>query len=539
MVSRSKEVLNTMIWNKYREFKNKPVAYFCAEYALFNHTPLYAGGLGILSGDYVSEIIEQKFPAVAVGLFYHHEHEFGMELSRERTTPVDLGLSLARMSDGSIAQIELEIDKQKVLVQAWIYKKAEFTLIFLDTQISENGPELWTICDTLYTNDRHLRLLQEVVLGVGGVKMLNKLNITPSIYHLNEGHSAFMTFELIRDEMELNKVDFKTAIERVKQMIVFTNHTLVGAGHELFDIDAVKNIFGEEFVSLGIDSASNMFSMTDLALKMSSKVNAVSKLHKEKAGSAWNIGNVEWVTNGVNIKNWDSLEYYSHKELKLKLIEYIKNKLEYSISEDTLIIGWARRLVEYKRPLAILGDIQRLKEIALRENRKIVIIFSASVNKYHLAENEYLRKINSLVEGDLKDILIFIPDYSVEISKLMTSGCDIWLNTPIVGQEACGTSGMKACLNGVLPLTTNDGWIFESDLKDIGWVADNEDITNSLMNILEKDIIPEFYENKEGWKKRMKNARNLILKRYSTERMLEEYIDKLYRPTYNIVKHIK
>ncbi len=528
-----------MIWNKHREFKNHPVAYFCAEYALFNHTPLYAGGLGILSGDYVNEMIEQKFPAIAVGLFYHHEHEFGMELSRERTTPIDLGLSLARMSDGSIAQIELEIDKQKVLVQAWIYKKAELTLILLDTQISENSPELWTICDTLYTNDRHLRLLQEVILGVGGVKMIKKLNINPSVYHLNEGHSAFMIFELLKDEMNINKVTFDTAIERVKSRVVFTNHTLVNAGHEMFDIDTVKRIFGEELVSLGIDKTENMFSMTDLALKMSSRVNAVSKLHKEKAGSAWNINNVEWITNGINIKSWDSMEYYSHKELKLKLIEYIKNKLEYNIDESTLIIGWARRLVEYKRPLAILGDIQRLKQLAMKDNRKIVIVFSASVNRYHLAENEYLRKINKLVEDELKDILIFIPDYNIEVSKLMTSGCDVWLNTPIVGQEACGTSGMKACLNGVVPLTTNDGWIFETDISKIGWIADNDDITNSLMNILEKDIVPEYYDNKVAWNKRMRNARNLILDQYSTERMLGEYIDKLYRPAYDTIKHIK
>ncbi len=523
--------------DNYRGFRKEPIAYFCAEYALFDHTALYAGGLGILAGDYVKEMVRQNVPAVAIGLYYHKEHSHGLDPKKDIVEPNDLGLKLLEDDKGNVLKISLKIGKRKVHAQIWNWKKNELNLYLLDTQVPENTPEDWNISDCLYVEDRNIRLKQEMLLGMGGMRLLKKLHINPSVFHLNEGHSAFLILELIKYEILTTKLDFKSACEFVKSRVVFTNHTLVAAGHELFVIDTVKDMLAEfskdinvdinEIINLGIEKDSNMFSMTELALKLSAKVNAVSKLHEIKAEEVWKDYNVEAVTNGIYIPDWDMLKHYSHKEQKDKLIELINKNCGVNFDKDTLTIGWARRFVDYKRPLAILGDPERLKNIG-----KIQIVFSSSINSTYLEENEYYRELVRLSQNDLKGMVAFIPDYNIDIAKIMTSGCDVWLNTPIVGREACGTSGMKACLNGVLPLSTSDGWIDEVDLNDIGWKVSDGDITSNLLDAIENKIVPEFYNNQDGWKKRIKNSRNMILKNFGTDRMLKEYISKLYIPIY-------
>jgi starch phosphorylase len=518
-----------MWFNKFKDFKNKPIAYFCAEYALFDHTALYAGGLGILSADYVKEMVKQKFPAVAIGLYYHKEHEHGLELTKERRTPTDLGLTLLKDTNGEVLKISIKINNRDVLAQVWNWNVNALNLYLLDTQVTENSPEDWNICDELYTDDRYTRLRQEIVLGIGGVKLINKLKITPSVFHLNEGHSAFMIFELIKREM-INS-DFNTACKIVRNKVVFTNHTLVDAGQERFDVELVKrtleNYSSEmnNLVSLGV-SGDGMFSLTKLALNMSYKVNTVSEMHSIKARESWGDYRIENVTNGIYLDGWDLLRHYSNLESKRKLIKYINDKCGISFDENVLLLGWARRFVDYKRPLAILSDVDRLKKIG-----KVQIVFSSSVNSTYDDENSYVREIHRLSQNELKGIVAFIPNYDIEVARLLTSGCDVWLNTPEVGREACGTSGMKACLNGVLPLSTNDGWIYEVDLNGIGWKVSDGEITRNLLDTLERDIVPKYYHDKPSWKKMINNARKLILERFGTDRMLRDYIKKIYRPT--------
>ncbi len=521
-------ILNYM--NYCKVFEKKPVAYFCAEYALFDHTPLYAGGLGILSGDYVQEMIDQKLPSVAIGLFYHKEHQHGLELDNERKTPEELGLSLVRNKDGSVLKIPINFPKNIVEIQAWTWKKGELNLYLLDTQIEENSLEDRMICDTLYVEDRYLRLQQEIILGTGGVKLLNALKITPSVYHMNEGHSAFLSFELIKDYIEKHTASFATACKEVREQIVFTNHTLVSAGQEVFDMNTIKSIFSDELADLGFDEKTKMFSMTRLALTMSSKVNAVSKLHGKLAAELWEKYDTESITNGIYLPRWDTLKYYSHKESKKKLLKYIQNKCGVNFDENTLLLGWARRFVEYKRPLAIVGNVERLKKIASVEGKKIVIVFSSTINPSYTEENSFYKELTGLIKNELEGIVTFIPNYDIEISKLMTAGCDVWLNTPIVGYEACGTSGMKACLNGTLPLSTNDGWIHEVDISSAGWIVEDKSITNNLLDLLEQKVIPEYYSKQENWNERIKNSRTLILDQFSTERMLHDYVEKMYLP---------
>lgn len=513
-------------------FKDRPVAYFCAEYALFDHTPLYIGGLGILAGDYINEIIKQNFPAIAIGIFYHKEHQHGLELSRERKTPIDLGLSLVKNPDGSVLKITISLGDHNIKVQAWNYSKNNLNLYLLDTQVEENAVEDWNICDTLYVEDRNLRFKQEIILGIGGMKLIKKLKINPSLYHLNEGHSAFMTFELITNIINSQKVDFKTAHKSAKEKIVFTNHTLVQAGQEMYDLNLLKSMFSEDFINLGYDSKTNMFSMTTLALNTSSKVNAVSKLHGKMAKELWAGYDTEVITNGIFLDRWDTFKYYSHKESKKKLLLLIKDKCKVEFNENVLILGWARRLVEYKRPLAILGDIKRFKKIA-DSGKKVIVVYSSIVNITYEKENPFIKELDDIIDEELKNSVVFIPNYDIEIAKLMTAGCDVWLNTPEVGREACGTSGMKACLNCSLPLSTSDGWINEIDLTDIGWIVEDKDITNNLLDKLENEIIPEYYNDQNKWKEKMKNSRELIVNNFSTERMLKEYIKKMYIPIFS------
>ncbi len=532
--------------------KNEPVAYFCTEYALFNKTSLYAGGLGVLAGDYINEIVEQNLPVVAIGLLYHNEHIREKKKNSLLSNPKTVGLSLVKTEDGLPLTITLPINDRGVMVQVWIWKKSQTSLLLLDTHVEGNKPNDWAITDNLYTENRDERLIQEIVLGIGGMRILKALDIHPSIYHLNEGHSAFLIFELIHYEMINRGVDFAKACEYVKKHVVFTNHTLIPTGLELFNMDRVKwnlsafayelNINVADLLNLGFDPITKMFSMNLLALKLSSKVNTVSVLHKKKAMELWKGYEIENITNGINIKSWDfwnNSSWLRHQENKIELIKLIKEQCAVSFSENVLLLGWARRFVEYKRPLAILEDISRFKNLAKVTDKEFRIVFSGPLNDSYNEENPFLKRIYALMKAELKDIVVFLPNYDVEISQKMVSGCDVWLNTPIVGSEACGTSGMKACLNGVLPLTTSDGWVDEIDISNIGWLADNANITDSLMTILENEIIPQYYNHifnvreNSFWAVRMANARKLIIEQFSTTRMLKEYIEKLYIPAYN------
>ncbi|MEN9649293.1 MAG: hypothetical protein RL094_260 [Candidatus Parcubacteria bacterium] len=548
---------------EYKEFLAEPVAYFCAEYALFNHSPLYAGGLGILSGDYINEMIDQKLPCVALGLFYYHEHVYGKANSSAIVTPDKLGLELIRNEAEEPRIVTVPIGEREVKIQAWQWKQGAVTLILLDTHVEGNHIDDMTITDTLYVENRDMRLKQEMVLGIGGMRFLKALGIHPSVYHLNEGHSAFLAFELIRHEMKHRQVDFLKACQYARQHIVFTNHTLVAAGHELFSLEAVKSmahnfaqelgINVEQLIALGVEANSTLFSMTVLALNLSYKVNAVSKLHGQKAAELWKNYSVEEVTNGVYLSRWDITHdgspeafWKAHQENKRNLLKTIKEKTGQMFDENTLLLGWGRRLVEYKQPLAILGDVARFKQLAEAEGRQLKLVFSGPLNESYAGENKFIQQLQTLIHGELKGSVVFLPNYDMELSHLLVAGCDIWLNTPIVGTEACGTSGMKACLNGTLPVTTNDGWIAETNLDEIGWVVNDQDITKNLLDVIETEVVPMYYQNVESqkngqfetsWTIRMEKSRTMILNNFTTARALKEYIEKFYVPTLVHKKH--
>ncbi|MBM2818234.1 MAG: alpha-glucan phosphorylase [Parcubacteria group bacterium] len=543
---------------EYKGFSKEPVAYFCAEFALESGMPTYIGGLGILSGDYIKETGDRNFPIVGIGLFYSESHRLN-ENSPEGNgiKGIDLrenGLSLVVDGKQNRVLVSLPIQDRVVHAQAWKWTKGNAIVYLLDTDISENDHNDRQITSKLYIPDKETRVKQEMVLGIGGSRLLQALRIHPSVYHLNEGHSAFLALELTRYEVERRNVDFAKACSFASQHIAFTNHTLVPAGNELFSKDLVSAMMYKyaeelqvpiaELVSLGSIKDSSLFSMTTLSLRFSSKTNAVSALHSKKAQEIFSPHKTENVTNGIYIKGWDSLKtedqneiWEKHQKNKNALLSVIKERSGESWSENILLVGWARRFVSYKRPLSILENIKALKELAQIEGREIKIVFAGHASEGDEEGEKILKEVRRIIAEDLKGIAIFLPNYNLELARLLTSGCDIWLNTPVVGSEACGTSGMKAALNGVLPLTTKDGWVDEVDLTGIGWILENADINRNILNILDKSLIPMYYKHLENpndlsseWLARMDKARQLILEKFSMTRALKEYIENIYLP---------
>lgn len=523
------------------KFPKNPVAYFCAEFALVNDMPSYAGGLGVLAGDYILEAAKQDFPIVGVGLYYQKGQNH--RTSAGEPDAAKFGLKL---KEG--LRISLPIGNKDILAQVWYWKKKNNFVYFLDTNISENEPADRLITEQLYAEDRELRLKQELVLGIGGIRLLKALNVTPAVYHLNEGHSAFLILELIGEEIK-KSLSFSEASKKVKKNIVFTNHTLVLEGQEMFALDSLTrateklcrelNIKIEDVIAEGkIKPTDNLFSMTTFALNGARLTNAVSKIHGEKAKELWPGFPIIHITNGIYLSRWDKVKnanlVKSHQKNEEKLLELIRETQGDNWKKDSLLIGWSRRFVPYKRPLALVEDVAKLKKILETFPGKVHIVYSAPLDKNNAEHNEFLKKIYELMAGELKGYLTFIPHYKIGVAQTLTAGCDVWLNTPVVGREACGTSGMKAGLNGTLSVSTNDGWVAETPLNDFGWLVDDKNITANLLQKLQTEIIPEyekFVKDRKSapWKNRMIKARNLIRQNFSTARMLRDYVAKLYR----------
>jgi len=531
---------------EYKAFEKNPVAYFCAEYALDPLLPTYAGGLGVLAGDYIREAAAQEFPMIAVGLFYQKAQSI---LSLEENDAKDK-LNIITDAEGKEITIAMPFEDRTVLVRAWQWKGSEAKIYLLDTDMEENDPKDREITKQLYDENRDTRLKQEIILGIGGFRLLARLGYHASIYHINEGHSAFLALELVRHEMEHQKVGFHKACKFAQKHLVFTNHTLVPAGQEQFSSEKVAQLIAPcameiclnnwEITKLGaLEENPDNFSMTTMSFKMSAKSNSVSKLHFEKAKTLWPDQAMENVTNGIFIKRWDKLIdateeniWEKHLENKKKLLKLVKEKTDEVWGEEDLILAWARRMVSYKQPLLLLDDLKRITEIIKNSSVPVRIIFSGPTVG---ASNPFIDEIKNIAKEKLKGAVVFIPNYNTSVAEILTAGADIWLNTPVVGNEACGTSGMKAALNGCLNLSTNDGWVGEVKGEDIGWVANNWQGGENIRTLLEKEIIPMYalhLQRPENsfWSKKMMRARNLILEEFSTTRALKEYIEKLYLP---------
>lgn len=543
----------------YASLNDRPIAYFCAEYALTSELFLYAGGLGILAGDYVREAGDRGIPLVAVGIYYtkgftHKELSIEgkiVDLHHERS-PEEVGLTAVKNDKGEDIEISVPIGDRSVLVRAWLYVYKTVRVYLLDTKVDENSEQDQHITDTLYTTDKETRLKQEMVLGIGGIRILFEMNIHPVIYHFNEGHSAFLIFELIRHQMTEHNLDFESARERVKQHVLFTNHTLLPAGNDVFSNDLVSLLISHyaqeisipaiELVELGLVQQSSSFSMTMLAMRSAGKINAVSKLHAQKAGEIWTDHTMQAITNGIHLPTWDQVGengstidemgiWSAHRANKQKLLKIIEEQTGAIWDENTILLGWARRMVKYKRPLALVERLKQFSEMARDMKRPVHVVYAGVSHPADDDGKEIMEELQYRLSSDLKGVAVYLPHYNMNLARSMTAGCDVWVNTPVVGFEACGTSGMKAALNGDLPMSTRDGWVDEIEMLGIGWALTDPDLTDKMLDALKNQILPLYYERNgqgipENWVKMMKNARELIINEFSMTRALRQYLSE-------------
>ncbi len=531
----------------YERFQDRPIAYFSSEFCLKEKIPTYAGGLGILAGDVMKEAAERLFPLIGIGLYYR----FGYSKS-DPLSPEDAGLEQVMNAEHSAPlTVGVPIGDRTVCARAWRYADRGAYVYLLDTDCEQNAPDDQAISHILYVDDKETRLKQQMVLGIGGLRLLEKLHIHPSLYHLNEGHSALLSFELIAHEMRERGLSFDEAIQFARRRIVFTNHTLVPAGQETYNNDMASALFSRyaeeigvpvvDIIRLGLVQESSIFSMTMLSLRMANVVNAVSKLHAQKAQSIWTDHPMVSITNGVSISRWDTVSdidktrgsfWNAHKKEKKKLIEYVKEHRTCAWEESDLICGWARRIVSYKRPLALFEEVERLKKIAIKFPGKIRFCIAGKAHPADTIGLEDMKRLSEIANKEISDLVLFFPEYDASVAQVLIPGCDVWLNTPIVGFEACGTSGMKAALNGVLPCTTDDGWMHQVDVSGWGWKIANERVGNGICDVLENEIAPLFWRRERSvpadWEDAMHKARETVLNRFSATRMLREYIETLY-----------
>lgn len=534
------------------------VTYFCSEFAIDNDLPTYAGGLGILAGDIMHQAASEDFPMVGIGILYRGKHYIqhitGTGESEVRDSEFDHDASFLRATTVNGKHLEINIPSPNGIVKAKAYqiRLSDNTIqYFLSTNIDNNPTEWVEDMDTLYGGDSDGQIRQQILLGIGGVRLLKALNIKPSVYHINEGRPGFILWELAHEIAAKKGVSYIEAVQEVKQKIVYTNHTLVDAGNPNYDIGTVRywaeplaseygfNVY--EMLANGV--VNNGFSITQFAMNASSKQTAVSKVHGKLAKKQFPEKNWIAITNGVNMHRWQDSDYRKpnmsdrdiweqHMIKKRELVETVIKRTGFGYDPNRLVISWARRLAEYKQPQIIFSDLERLKDIVTSVDRPVQLLFagnshSADENSKHLIED-----VIKLFSTELAGHAIFIPNYNVSLGNHLTSGSDVWLNTPKGNLEACGTSGMKALSNGVLNCTVVDGWAHEVDWNEIGWTLDPEVTADSFYDSLEHEIVPYFYDrNEEGlplrWIERMRKSIQLAPK-FSAERMLGEYKKHLY-----------
>lgn len=580
---------------QFKKLQNNPIAYFCMEFGLIDWIQIYSGGLGILAGDYLKEASDLGIPVVGIGIFYHQGYfhqkfnEEGRQIDQYiNQDPMDYPLEAVKNSDGSILKITIDIKDHVVYAQAWKLKVGRVELYLLDTNIPDNTlPEDRMISAHLYGGDNDTRIRQEILLGIGGARLLYELKIDPAIFHMNEGHSGFLVLEIAKQIMQKKGIGFQAALQEIHGELVFTNHTLKPAGNDNFSYDLLANYLIaytddlntnlEEIFNMGKDDdySNGNFSMTTLGFRYAKVSTAVSKLHGEAASRIWPKYPLLSVTNGTHIATWLNPDLYKllekyigddfiksifeadftkvfsipqeelwrvHISRKRKLINSLNKELSLHLNPNALTVAWSRRLASYKRPDLIISDIERLKRIINNSDRPMQILISGKAHPRDTLAVDLLQRINqelsSAVNSELAHKVVVIPDYNWRLAKTMVSGSDVWLNTPFRFEEASGTSGMKACLNGVLQLTTLDGWTDEVDWTGKGFVIDHRDPITSLHDNLEFQVAPLFFDiNEQGynptWLKMMQESMYLSLTSFSSARMAKDYLEKVYTQILN------
>lgn len=546
--------------------KNQCIAYFCSEFAIDNDLPTYSGGLGILAGDLMNAAADENFPLIGIGILYKGkefiQHITGSGLEEQRDSEFDHDASFLRQvtKNGHPLILKIPFDGYEVSIKPYQLRLADKTILyFLSSDVDGNPPEWISDMFSLYRGDMDSQIRQQIILGVGGVKLLRELNYNPLVYHINEGRPALLIWELVKILMEDKKLSFDEAWRKAKETIVYTNHTLVAAGNLTYTEAVVKKWASAFAVNLGIDPydlikdgmiGPNTFSTTLFALKCASKHCAVSRVHATYCKGQWPDYNWISITNGIHLPRWQDSDFRTgvlsdrkiwelHQTKKKELQETVIKRTGLGYDTEKLVVTWARRLAEYKQPKAIFQDIKRLKAILGSSSRPVQLLFAGNSHSGDPNAKSIVDEIIKIFSTELSGHAIFIPNYNISLANNLVSGSDIWLNTPKGNLEACGTSGMKAIANGVLSCTVADGWTHEVDWKNIGWVLEADSVSESFYTLMENEIIPLYYERNSdmlptGWIKRMKASIELS-KNYSSQRVFEEYKEKLYGVERNLL----
>ncbi len=631
----------------YKGAEDEAIAYFSMEYGLDVALPVYSGGLGMLSGDHLKTSSDLGLPLVGVGLLYrqgYFQQYLNLDGFQQESYPendwYNMPVTLCRDAKG--APVTISVDLAGASATAWIWKAAvgRNSLYLLDTNIDANPEPLRLVTASLYGGDRETRIQQEILLGIGGTRALRSLGIRAACFHMNEGHSAFLSLERIRVLMKEEKLSFAEACEYVWATNLFTTHTCVPAGNERFAPGLMEKYFGgmarelglswKDFLALGREDRHNEgedFCLTVLAMRLSAYNNGVSRLHGEVSRSLWRriwpslpLAEipVTHVTNGVhprtwvthdmidlldryfgpefhdsptNLEIWDRIDRISDEELwrtherrRERMVAFARQRLQgqlerrgvansalahgaAALSPYTLTLCFARRFAAYKRADLLLSDPERLTGLLTNNERPIQMIFAGKAHPHDLAGKEIIKRIVHFAsEPRVRSRIVFLEDYDMTVSRYLTSGSDLWLNTPRRPQEASGTSGMKAAMNGVLNVSVLDGWWDEAfgaptdtpadafvstpatagASVPIGWAVgrgeeyddtslQDEVESKALYDLLEREIIPLFYaRGMDGlpreWIRRMKASMREVGRRFSSHRMLLEYAGRFYEP---------
>ncbi len=565
-------------WRHYTEVPR--IAYFSMEIGLTTEIPTYSGGLGVLAGDTIKSAADLRLPLVAVTLISrkgYFKQTFDKDGWQQESdvdwNPEDL---LELLPPKTLVTIE----NRDVKVQAWLYRVksptgGELPVLFLDTDIPGNEPEDRRITDHLYGGDKSYRLMQEIVLGIGGARLLQTLGFHVRKYHLNEGHASLLTLELLNHHRlpvdDSWDEESSWDIQHIQEKCVFTTHTPVEAGHDRFSYDMVSQVMGEVIPlpllkKLGGEVELNM---TLLALNLSHYVNGVAKKHGQVSQALFPGFEIHAITNGIHPFTWASPYLMSlfdkylpgwanepellvrvdvipdqelqeaHAGAKAYLFQYIEETTGTKLDPETLTIGFARRVTAYKRANLIFTDRERLLEIG---SGKLQLVFSGKAHPKDDIGKQMVQEVRQQTElfGD-KLKIVYLPNYNMDVASRLIPGVDIWLNNPLRPLEASGTSGMKAALNGVPNFSVLDGWWIEGHIEGVtGWsigppptdtttdVSNPDEDVEDLYKKLEETIMPLYYTDKKGWTKVLKNAIGKNAYYFNTHVMMRRYVTEAY-----------
>ena len=540
------------------------VAYFCMEYALDSAVKTYAGGLGILAGDYMKGAKDHDYPMVGIGIKWKQGYTDQYINSKGKTFDSFVNSEYDCLEDTGIT-VDVTIRERKVFCKVWkVNKYGVCPLYLLDTDLPQNE-DSW-ICGQLYGWFGEERIAQEMVLGIAGVRALRALNIPVDAYHFNEGHAVFAGFELLREKLEKGAT-YTEAFEATKKEVVFTTHTPIIQGNEshplnrLMYMGANNGLTVEQLVEIG----GAPFNMTVAALRLSKITNGVAELHKETSNKMWahieNRSEIIGITNAIHLPTWvnetmleigeillsdkDSPEitnklWKAHMKNKEALIDFVYERNGVKLDKEKLLIGFSRRAAPYKRSNLIFTHKDIIEP--LLKSGKIQIVFSG---KAHPLDDSGKKIVETIVEfsKEYPNSVVFLQNYDMTIGRMLTSGSDLWLNNPRRPLEASGTSGMKAAVNGVLNLSILDGWWPEACRDEInGWsfgegkgVDDFETLeeldahdTKALYDVLLNKVVPTYYDNKGKWIEMMKNSIVDCREYFAVGRMLKEYYELMY-----------